>query len=154
MLNNSAHYLVSTFVLLFLVAEPFVTPRTVVCQAPLSMGFPRQEYWSGVPFPPPGGLPSPGPEPSSLVCAALAGRFSTTEPSGKPFNSSGKEGRKGRRRKEEKERKKKINERDFPGSLGVKTPHFQCRDCGFNPWSGTKIPRATRYSHKKCLVIN
>ena len=65
-----------------------------------------------------------------------------------------KEGREGERRKEEKERKKKINERDFPGSLGVKTPHFQRKDFGFNPWSGTKIPRATRYSHKKCLVIN
>ena len=77
----------------------FVTPQTVAYQAPLSMGLSRQEYWSGVPFPPPGGLPSPGPEPSSLVCAALAGRFSTTEPSGKPFNSSGKEGRE--RKKEE-----------------------------------------------------
>ena len=38
----------------------FVTPRTGACQAPLSMGFPRQEYWSGLPFPPPGYLPNPG----------------------------------------------------------------------------------------------
>ena len=81
MLNNSAHYLVSTFVLLFLVAEPFVTPWTVVCQAPLSMGFPRQEYWSGVPFPSPGDLPKPGIEP---VSPALAGGFFGTEASGKP----------------------------------------------------------------------
>ena len=36
------------------------TPWTVACQAPLSMGFPRQEYWSGLPFPSPGGLPDPG----------------------------------------------------------------------------------------------
>ena len=34
--------------------NPFVTPWIVACQAPLSMGFPRQEYWSGLPFPPPG----------------------------------------------------------------------------------------------------
>ena len=40
----------------------FVTPQTVACQAPLSMGFPRQEYWSGLPFPPPGDLPNPGTE--------------------------------------------------------------------------------------------
>ena len=38
----------------------FVTPWTVACQAPLSMGFPRQEYWRGLPFPPPGNLPDPG----------------------------------------------------------------------------------------------
>ena len=38
----------------------FVTPRTVACQAPLSIGFPRQECWSGLPFPTPGNLPDPG----------------------------------------------------------------------------------------------
>ena len=38
----------------------FVTPWTVALQAPLSMGFSRQEYWSGLPFPPPGDLPGPG----------------------------------------------------------------------------------------------
>ena len=43
----------------------FVTPWTVVYQAPLSMGFSRQEYWSGLPFPPPGDLPNPGIEPGS-----------------------------------------------------------------------------------------
>ena len=41
------------------------TLRTVACQAPLSEGFSRQEYWSGLPFPPPGGLPDPGIEPAS-----------------------------------------------------------------------------------------
>ena len=51
--------------------DPFVTPWTVAHQAPLSMGFPRQEYWSGLPFPPPGDLPDPGIEPGS---PALAGR--------------------------------------------------------------------------------
>ena len=39
--------------------DSFVTPWTVACQAPLSMGFPRQEYWSGLPFPSPGDLPDP-----------------------------------------------------------------------------------------------
>ena len=45
----------------------FATPLTVVHQAPLSMGFPRQEYWSGLPFPPPGDCPDPGIEPTSPV---------------------------------------------------------------------------------------
>ena len=46
----------------------FVTPWTLACQAPLSMGFPRQEYWSMLPFPPPGDLPDPGIEsPTSCV---------------------------------------------------------------------------------------
>ena len=44
----------------------FVTPRTVACQASLSMGFSMQEYWSGLPCPPPEDLPDPGTEPSSL----------------------------------------------------------------------------------------
>ena len=43
----------------------FVTPWTVAYQAPLSMGFSRQEYWSGLPFPSPGDLPNPGIEPGS-----------------------------------------------------------------------------------------
>ena len=56
----------------------FAIPWTVGCQALLSMGFPRQEYWSGVPFPTPGDLPNPGSEPVSLASPALAGRFFTT----------------------------------------------------------------------------
>ena len=43
----------------------FVKPWTVACQAPLSMGFSRQEHWSGFPFPSPGDLPNPGLEPGS-----------------------------------------------------------------------------------------
>ena len=54
------------------------SPWTVACQAPLSMEFSMQEYWSGLPFPIPGDLPNPGIEPTSLVSPALAGRFSTT----------------------------------------------------------------------------
>ena len=57
-------------------------------QAPLSMGFSRQEYWSGLPCRPPGDLPDPGIEPASLMSSALAGGFFfflTTEPPGKPY---------------------------------------------------------------------
>ena len=53
-------------------------PWTIACQAPLSMGFSRQEYWSWLPCPPPGDLPNPGTEPISLMSPALAGRFFTT----------------------------------------------------------------------------
>ena len=66
----------------------FATPWTVVHQAPLSMEFPRQEYWSGWPFPSPEDLPNPGIEPTS---PALAGRFFTAEPSGKPRVGTGEE---------------------------------------------------------------
>ena len=59
----------------------FATLWTVARQAPLSMEFFRQEYWSGLPFPSPGDLPDPGIEQTS---PALAGRFFTTEPLGKP----------------------------------------------------------------------
>ena len=61
-----------------------VIPRTVARQAPLSMGFSREAYWSGLLCPPPGDLPDPAIEPSSPVSLALAGRFFTTEPLGKP----------------------------------------------------------------------
>ena len=51
---------------------------SIAYRAPLSAGFSRQEYWSGLPCPPPGGLPDPGMEPASLMSLALAGRFFTT----------------------------------------------------------------------------
>ena len=56
----------------------FATPWTVAYQAPLSMGFSRQEYWSVLPFPSPGDLPNPGIDPGSLMSPALAGGFVTT----------------------------------------------------------------------------
>ena len=52
-------------------------------QAPLSMGFSREEYWSELPCPPPGDLPNPGTEPASLTSPALAGGFFTTSASWK-----------------------------------------------------------------------
>ena len=58
-------------------SDSFTTPWTVAFQAPLSMGFPRQEYGSGLPFPSPGDLPNPGIEPASLVSPELAGSFFT-----------------------------------------------------------------------------
>ena len=62
-------------------SNSFVTPWTVGRQAALSMGFPRQEYWTGLSFPSPGDLPDPGIERAS---PALVGGFFTTEPPGKP----------------------------------------------------------------------
>ena len=56
----------------------FATPGTVTHQASLSMGFSRQEYWSGLPFPPPEDLPDPGIKLTSLVSPGLAGGFFTT----------------------------------------------------------------------------
>ena len=62
----------------------FVTPWTVAHQAPPSMGFSRQEYWSGLSFPSPGGLPDPGIEPRS---PALQADALPSEPPGKPICS-------------------------------------------------------------------
>ena len=56
----------------------FVTLWTAAHQPPQSMGFSRQEYWSGLPCPPPGGILDPGIEPASLRSPALSGRFFTT----------------------------------------------------------------------------
>ena len=60
----------------------------VALQASLSMEFSRQEYWSGLPFPPPGDLPHPGIERRSPTSPGLTGGFFTTVPPGKPYLSS------------------------------------------------------------------
>ena len=62
----------------------FVTLWTVAHQAPLSMGFPRQECWSGLPFPSPGDLPDSGMEPASPLAPTLAGGFFTLSHLGSP----------------------------------------------------------------------
>ena len=67
--------------------RPFATPWTVALQAPLSMGFPRQEYWNGLPFPTPGDLPNPEIKPMSPASPALASGFFNTEPLGNPIKS-------------------------------------------------------------------
>ena len=73
----------STYLLLsyFSCVRFFATLWTVACQVPLSLGFSRQEYWSGLPFPSPGDLPNPGIEPGSPTLQADA---LTSEPPGKP----------------------------------------------------------------------
>ena len=59
-------------------------PQTVAHQAPLPIEFSRQEFWSGLPFPSPGDLPNPRIKPASPMSPALAGKFFTTGPPGKP----------------------------------------------------------------------
>ena len=66
--------------LVTVVSYSFVIPWTVTQQIPLSMGFLKQEYWSGLPFPSPGDLHEPGIKATSPKSPALAGRFFTAEP--------------------------------------------------------------------------
>ena len=66
--------------------QHFGTPWTVARQAPLSMGFPRQEYWSGLLCPLPGDLPNPGIKPVSLASPALYTGSLPTEPPEKPHS--------------------------------------------------------------------
>ena len=77
----------------------FATLRTVAHQALLFMGFPRQEYWSGLLYSSPGDLPNPGIETASPASPVLAGIFFSTESSGKPHS------------KTNIEKKKKIHQR-------------------------------------------
>ena len=67
-------------------SDSSATPWTAAHQSSLSIGFPRQEYWSGLPFPPPGDLPDPGIKPTSPT---LAGEFFTSEPPGKCVGGRG-----------------------------------------------------------------
>ena len=68
----------------FSLVHLFVTLGTVALQSPLSVEFSRQECWSGLPCPSPGDILNSGIKPVSLMSPALAGRFFTTEPLGKP----------------------------------------------------------------------
>ena len=91
LLNNQTHTFIKKFLIWskpgkfysvyvltrFCCIRLFETPWTAAHQAPLSMGFSRQGYWSGSPCPPPGDLPDPGIEPLSLMSPALAGGFFT-----------------------------------------------------------------------------
>ena len=70
-----------------LVVSNFLQPHGLQPrQAPLSMEFSRQEYWSGLPFPPPGNLPDSGAEPASPVSPTWQGDSLPAEPLGKPLN--------------------------------------------------------------------
>ena len=80
-----AHRAFSGFEVKLLSPDPlFAIPLTVAYQAPLSVEFSRQQYWSGLPFLSLGDLPDPGIGPRSGASPALAGGFFTPEPSGKP----------------------------------------------------------------------
>ena len=68
----------------------FAIPWLVACQAPLSMGFSRQEYYSGLSCPPPGDLPNPGIKPASLMSLLLASRFFTTGATWEALNEDGR----------------------------------------------------------------
>ena len=70
---------------LLVTPQLFVTPWTVAHQAPLSLGFFRQEYWSGLSFPSPEDLPNPGIKHASLTSPVLAGGFLPLGPPGKPY---------------------------------------------------------------------
>ena len=72
----------------------FATPQTVACQAPLSMGFSRQECWSGLPFPSPGDIPDPGIEPESppLQADALPWEPNESQFLGRLIRSRGPQG--------------------------------------------------------------
>ena len=113
----------------------FSTPRTVADQAPLSMGFSRQEYWSQLPFPPLGYLPDPGIEPSSPVSPALQADSLPTEPPGKLLSILVLKCMVPKRWKREKWREIETDARDFPGSPLVKTLCFHCRGHSFHIWS-------------------
>ena len=71
---------------LLCVLSRFSHVQLLACQDPLSMGFSRQEYWSGLSFPSPGDLPDPGIEPASPIAPALADGFFITKPPGKPLS--------------------------------------------------------------------
>ena len=77
---------VSMYVICSVVSDCIVTPWTVAHQAPLSMEFSRQEYWSGLPFPFPGDLPFPGVEPRS---PALQADSSPLSHQGSPLSTLG-----------------------------------------------------------------
>ena len=70
-----------------LIVSCLATRWTIAHQAPMSVGFSRQDYWGGLPFPSPGDLPHPGIEPASPVPPALAGGFFTTGTPGKTFHT-------------------------------------------------------------------
>ena len=103
-------------------SNSFATPWTVARQAPLSMEFPRQEYWSGLPFPSPGDLPKSGVKPGSPALQA--------EPPGKPNKAS---------ITLQSWRHfmviKKMPPRGFPGGPVAKMLCSQCRGPEFDPWS-------------------
>ena len=104
----------------------FATSWTVARQAPLPMGFSRQEHWSGLPFPPPGHLPEPGIKPASLASPALAGGVFTTSATWEAPVLL-----------QRSNTHKKNLPPGLPWWLSGKESTCQCRRCkrlGFDPW--------------------
>ena len=69
---SQVYFLLYSFVSHSVMSDSFATPWTIAHQAPLSLGFPRQEYWSGLLFPSPGDLPTTGTEPGSPALQAVS----------------------------------------------------------------------------------
>ena len=84
---DDKHCFVSSLVLMLSRVQLFVTLWTIAHQAPLSMGFPKQEYWNGLPFPPPEDLPDPGIKPTSPMSPAWQVDSLPDELLGKPPNN-------------------------------------------------------------------
>ena len=82
-MNSQSNHVVGGVALVAKLCWTLATPWTVAGQAPLSVGFSQQEYWSGLPFPPPGDLPNPGIKSGSL---ALQADSLLSESPGKPTN--------------------------------------------------------------------
>ena len=119
----------------------FVTPWTVSCQAPLSMGSSRQEYWSGLPCPPPRDLPDPGIEPVSHV-SCIAGGFFTTSATQEALSSQGSH-LSGHRAAPHPEASEYKGISAVPGSQGESIPR-QLR-----PGGGARTHRG-RQGHNRC----
>ena len=118
-----------------------VTPWSVACQAPVSMEFSRQEYWSGLPFPSLGNLPDPGIEFRSPALQADSLPF---EPPGKPLTAEGLGSILGGGTKipqaawpkDKLKKKKSAQAQGFPGGLVVKNSPVNARDMGLIPGPG------------------
>ena len=124
----------------------FVTPWTGTCQAPLSMRFPRQEYWSGLPFPSPRDLPDPGIESASPV---LAGRFFTPEPPGKSIWVVT-----GQWFWTEREERFYTYPRNFPGCSDGKESAYNARDLGLIPGLGRTPVEGNAYPFQYSCLEN
>ena len=107
----------------------------MACQAPLSMEFSRQEYWSGFPFPSPGDIPHPRAEPMSVASPALAGRFFTIDPPGKPVRYRSGRGRK---------RKDDLNRSAAAAAKSLQSRPTLCDPINGSP-PGSPIPEILSY---------
>ena len=149
--HGSMHRLVHMCVLSH--AQVFATPWTAARQAPLSMGFSRQESWSGLPSPPPGNLPNLGIKPSSPLSPALAGRSLDLEPNAVLCLSYSLEAPLSLEVCPNIKAFQHLKKREichgvgFPGGTGGKEPATECRRRKrrkFEPWVGKSPWRRAR----------